>query len=85
MLLTLKNLFWFKDRNPFQPNMVNLQSLLSVLTASSNDNLNCHEGEAVGNAIQVKLDCKIVDIYSIKWKDQVRIFICLQPATALEK
>ena len=64
--------------------MVNL-SLLSGLTASSNDNLNCHEAESVGNTIQVKLDCKIVDICSIKWKDQVRIFICLQPATALEK
>ena len=63
--------------------MVNLQSLSSGLTASSNDNID--EVEAVGNSIQVELDCKIVDNCSIKRKDQVRTFTCLQPAIALEK
>ena len=86
MLLTLKKInFWFTDRNPFQPTMVNLQSLSSSLTASSNNNINCDEAEAVGNSIQVKLDCKIVDNCSVKRKDQVGIFTCLQPAIALEK
>lgn len=77
--------FWFKDRNLFQPTMVNLQSLSSSLTESSNDNINCDEAEAVGNLNRVKLDCKIADNCSIKRKDQVHTFRCLQPATALEK
>ena len=49
--------------------MVNLRSLSSGLAASSNDNINCDEAEAV--VIQFKLDCKIVDNCSIKRKDQV--------------
>lgn len=65
--------------------MVNLRSLSSGLTASSNDNINCDEAETVGNSTQVKLDCKIVGNCSIKRKGQVRTFSCLQPATALEK
>ena len=65
--------------------MVNLQSLSSGLTASSNDNINCDEAEAIGNSIQVKLDCKIADNCSIKRKDKVRTFTCLQPAITLEK
>ena len=65
--------------------MVNLQSLSFGVTASSNDNINCDEAEVVGNSIQVKLDCKIIDNCSIKWKDQVRTFTYFQPAVALEK
>ena len=65
--------------------MVNLQSLSSAITVSSNDNINCDEAEAVGNSIQVKLDCKIVDNCFIKRKDQVRTFTCLQPVIELKK
>ena len=65
--------------------MVNLQSLSSSLTESSNDNINCDEAEAVDNLNRVKLDCKIADNCSIKRKAQVHPFRCLQPATALEK
>ena len=39
----------------------------------------------MGNPIQVKLGCKVVDNYSIKRKYQVCKFTCLQPTLALER
>ena len=66
---------WFNDNNNFNPNYPALRSLSSGITASLENNINCHDAEIVGESIQNKMDtlriedCKVKRAYLMPYRD----------------
>ena len=65
-------------------NQPSLRSLVTGITATADDNINCDDAEEVGNALQVKLDNVCVEDATMKTKGKVRTLESLRPGVKLE-
>ena len=80
----VKLIQWFDEHNPLDMNQPSLRSLVTGITATADDNINCDDAEEVGNALQVKLDNVCVEDATMKTKDKVRTLESLRLGVKLE-
>ena len=76
---------WFKSHNPFTLEDSSLRSLSTGLTASEENDINCHDVDGVGSSIQETLDNVCIENAKIHRKDQVKTLSSLRPGITIEK